>query len=37
MKKMGRWVLIAKNYPGYVIAAHEAYMPHCWVPNQNNF
>lgn len=29
LKKMGRWILIAKNYPGYVMGAHEAYMPHC--------
>jgi hypothetical protein len=28
LKKMGRWVMIAKNYPSFVIAAHEAYMPH---------
>lgn len=28
LKKLGRWVLIAKNYPSYVIAAHEAFMPH---------
>jgi len=29
LKKLGRWVLIAKNYPSYVLSAHEAYMPHC--------
>jgi len=29
LKKLGRWILIAKNYPSYVISAHEAYMPHC--------
>ena len=29
LKKLGRWVLISKNYPSYVISAHEAFMPHC--------
>jgi len=28
LKKRGRWVLIHKNYPSYVISAHEANMLH---------
>ena len=28
LKKLGRWVMIAKNYPSFVISAHEAFMPH---------
>jgi hypothetical protein len=29
LKKRGRWVLIHKNYPSYVISAHEANLLHC--------
>lgn len=29
LKKRGRWVCIHKNYPSYVISAHEANMLHC--------
>jgi hypothetical protein len=28
LKKRGRWILIHKNYPSYVISAHEANMLH---------
>jgi Cdc6-like AAA superfamily ATPase len=28
MKKLGRWVMIHKNYPVYVLSAHSAFMPH---------
>jgi hypothetical protein len=28
LKKRGRWVLIHKNYPSYIISAHEANMLH---------
>jgi hypothetical protein len=28
LKKHGRWVCIAKNYPSYVLSAHNAFMPH---------
>lgn len=29
LKKRGRWVLIHKNYPSYVISQHEANLLHC--------
>jgi len=29
LKKRGRWILIHKNYPSYVISAHEANLLHC--------
>jgi hypothetical protein len=29
LKKRGRWVLIHKNYPSYVISQHEANVLHC--------
>jgi hypothetical protein len=29
LKRRGRWVLIHKNYPSYVISAHEANILHC--------
>jgi hypothetical protein len=29
LKKRGRWVLIHKNFPSYVISAHEANLLHC--------
>ena len=29
LKRRGRWVLIHKNYPSYVISAHEANLLHC--------
>lgn len=29
LKKRGRWVLIHKNYPSYVISQHEANILHC--------
>lgn len=29
LKKRGRWVLIHKNYPSYVVSAHEANLLHC--------
>jgi len=28
LKKMGRWVMIAKSYPSFVISTHEAFLPH---------
>jgi len=28
LKKRGRWVCIHKNYPSYIISAHEANMLH---------
>jgi len=28
LKKRGRWVMIHKNYPSYVLSAHEANMLH---------
>lgn len=29
LKRRGRWVLIHKNYPSYVISCHEANLLHC--------
>jgi hypothetical protein len=29
LKRRGRWVLIHKNYPSYVVSAHEANLLHC--------
>jgi len=29
LKKLGRYIVISKNYPSYVLSAHEAYLPHC--------
>lgn len=29
LKKRGRWVCIMKNYPSYIISAHEANLLHC--------
>jgi hypothetical protein len=29
MKRRGRWVLIHKNYPSYVLSCHEANLLHC--------
>jgi hypothetical protein len=29
LKRRGRWVMIHKNYPSYVISAHEANLLHC--------
>jgi len=28
LKKLGRWVCIAKNYPSYILSAHNCSMPH---------
>jgi hypothetical protein len=28
LKKLGRWVCIAKNYPSFVLSAHSCFMPH---------
>lgn len=29
LKRRGRWIMIHKNYPSYVISAHEANLLHC--------
>jgi len=28
LKKLGRWVMLAKNYPSYILSAHNAYLLH---------
>lgn len=28
MKRLGRWVMISKNYPAYIISGRKAYMPY---------